>query len=182
MSPQSKPANIFFDTEFLAIADADGTGHLTPLSIGMCSGGHNLYLEYETDLNEIGRKDPWLINNVIKHLRGKGAEVLTRAQIASRITRWVTKITHHPTFWAYRSASDWACLFNTYGGFSHLPPCFGKSCRDLAIIADHYRQEEHAFPEATGISHLAIADAQWNQRLHNHFVSRNYLPAEPHYG
>ena len=172
MNHQSKPARIFFDFEFLATNDIDGTGHLTPLSIGMCCGGLTLYLEYEADLDEVGTQDPWLIDNVIKHLRKPNAVVLSTEKVAAQITQWVTRITHKPEFWAYRAASDWACLFNTYGGICEMPKSFGRSCRDLGFAADRFRASEHEWPVQSGYSHLASADALWNQQLYNFLVDR----------
>lgn len=172
MSPQSEPARIFFDFEFLATNERDGTGHLTPISVGLCCGGNNLYLEYDVDLDEMGRKNPWLVNNVIQHLRKPGAEVLPARYLAGRITQWVTRLTHKPEFWAYRCASDWACLFNTYGGFCSIPKSFGRSCRDLGFAADRFRDTEHGWPEETGSAHNALDDAVNTQRLYKYLVDR----------
>jgi len=172
VNPQSKPARIFFDFEFLATNDRDGTGHLTPLSVGMCCGGKTLYLEYSADLDEVGRRDPWLIDNVIKHLRKPNTLVLPARYAAARITRWVQNITHKPEFWAYRCASDWACLFNTYGGFIHMPRTFGRSCRDLGFAADRFRHTEHEWPPEKGSAHNALDDALKVQRLYKHLVAR----------
>lgn len=171
MSNRDKPARIFFDFEFLAVNDADGTGHLTPLSVGLCSGGRTLYLEYAADLEKVGQADPWLIDNVIRHLGKPGSQAFPTHIVADRITRWVADITNKPEFWAYRCASDWACLFNTYGGFQKMPIEFGRSCRDLGFAADRFRHSEGEWPEETGTAHNAVDDALWAQRLYKFLVS-----------
>lgn len=157
---------LFFDFEFLHTYGEFGSITLQPLSIGVATEttGHEFYAELDYDLDLAAKADPWLISNVIEHMRKPGTKVLSQGQLAQQLTRWVTKITHKPEWWAYRVSSDWCCMMAIYKGYHKLPKCFGKSANDLALLSQS-KNFDVLSVKKEGISHNALDDARWNAKL-----------------
>lgn len=158
---------IFMDFEFCQTVGREAVGTLQPLSVGLVCGRDELYIEYLTDLDAVGRLDPWLVLNVIEHLRAPRTRVFRAALVAETIESFVARQGPNPEFWAWRSASDWNCLIQTFGGWHKLPAFFGKSCHDLALYAERVTAPGKPIPRMSRGRHHALSDARRAQELYN---------------
>lgn len=142
-------SRIFFDTEFFE----DGKT-IDLISIGMVrEDGAELYLESaEADLKRAGA-DPWVAENVIRHLTGDG---ISRKEMAERIIAFCGD---EPEFWAYYADYDWVVLCQLFGRMIHLPKGWPMFCRDLQQEAVRLGIK---LPPMESGEHHALADARWN--------------------
>lgn len=151
---------IFFDTEFVE----DGRT-IDLLSIGMVrEDGAEYYAEtvdawcakkFGTRWNS--QLDPWLLENVVPHLEGKGDK--HKATIAREIVEFAGE---SPEFWAYYADYDWAALCQLYGRMIDLPKGWPMYCRDFKQVVDEKGLvlPEHD-PDEYGPAHNALSDARW---------------------
>lgn len=140
---------LFFDTEFIE----DGKT-IDLISIGIVAAdGRELYCESsEFDASKAG---PWVKENVLPHLLGKGA-LLTRAQIARRVADFAGV---SPEFWADYGAYDWVVLCQLYGTMMDLPKGWPMWVRDLRQLVEVCGNPD--IPAQGGTVHRAIDDARW---------------------
>lgn len=151
-SAEPKPASrrFFFDTEFIE----DGQT-IELISIGIKAEDGREYYAESSDCN-IWRASPWVVANVVPHLKGNG---IPRAQIAAEIVEFVGA---EPEFWAYYSAYDWVVLCQLYGRMIDLPKGWPMWCRDLKQLCEALGNPELA--KQTSGEHNALADAIWTEQ------------------
>lgn len=156
---------IFFDTEFLE----DGRT-IELISIGLVREDGATYYAETTRAVELASSDPWLVNNVLPHLRG-GSVVLARGTIAQDIIGFAG---FDPEFWAYYADYDWVALCQLYGRMIDLPKGTGwpMFCRDIKQWCMDLGNPE--LPKQIGAEHDALADAQWNKQAHAFLTNYAY--------
>lgn len=112
-------------------------------------------------------------------------------EIAKKIGEFVGK-DNSPEFYAYYADYDWVVFCQLFGKMIDLPKNFPYYCRDLKQMLDSAVMERHAvenwhskgvgltayfemlkkhkdYPIETN-EHSALADAQWNVRLHEFII------------
>lgn len=158
----------FFDTEFI-----ENGISIRLLSIGVVAeDGREYYAEThlaERVKNEFVQVDPWLMANVVPHLRC-GDFVKTRTAIAQELIEFVGP---EPEFWAYFADYDWVALCQLYGRMIDLPPGWPMYCRDLRQALDeHGLINVKSEPTSEdGAAHDALADARANLRVWREHVA-----------
>lgn len=141
----------YFDTEFV-----ERPCTIDLISIGIVrEDGLTLYLESnEVDLANV---DPWIRENVLHHLTGRG---IPRVEIRDAILAFVDD-DPQPEFWAYFASYDWVVFCWLFGRMVDLPSHFPMFCRDFKqTMADHGILR-HELPKQPEDCHNALADAKW---------------------
>lgn len=153
---------IWFDTEFY-----ENGKTIELISLGaVTETGAEFYAEVEEFSWE--GADPWLISNVLPHLKGI---TVPRSELADQFLRFVQSHTRTPEFWAYFADYDWVVLCQLYGRMIDLPEDFPMFCRDL-------KQEMHRLgvdksPVENEAEHNALSDARWTMKTHQ-WLERTY--------
>jgi hypothetical protein len=144
-------AKYFFDCEFI-----EKPCSIDLISIGIISNdGRELYLESsEVDLSDV---DPWIKENVIPHLKGRG---IPRDEIRDAILSFVGE-DERPEFWAYFAAYDWVVFCWLFGRMVNLPYHFPRYCRDFKQLMDDKKLKLSDLPRKPRNVHYALADARW---------------------
>lgn len=141
----------WFDTEFIE----DGK-IIDLISIGIVSeDGKEYYAEFEEA--DYSKADPWLHENVIKHLKGP---CLTREVIKQQILEFVGE---QPEFWAYYADYDWVALCQLFGRMTDLPKTWPMFCMDVKQYAVSLGNPE--FNVTNDQEHHALADAKWTKEF-----------------
>lgn len=185
--------NIYFDFEFI-----DDGREIVPISLGMCTNpialtatapavvdGRmaagdfvecNFYQEYEFDP---ARCNDWVRENVLPHLDanrspygvGSGER---RPVVARRIMEWVADVCGDttPRFIGYYPSYDWVCLCQHFGMMTQGPKGWPIRPDCLMQLADELGVWKDRFPEQEGAKHNALADAQWNRKLHTFLLEK----------
>ncbi len=154
---------IWFDTEFM-----DDGHSIDLISIGLVrQDGAEYYAE--TAECDYTKANPWVQENVIKHLTGVRKP---REQIAHEIMLFAGR---SPEFWAWFGAYDWVALCQLYGTMLSVPPGwpnlfneivqFGKFKANGGVIPNFKKM----FPNDT--AHHALADAKWNKQVWDYINS-----------
>jgi hypothetical protein len=154
----------FFDTEFME----DGKT-IELLSIGIVSqDGREFYAENsEADHS---RANPWVRENVLPFLIGKGDVMLTRRQIAMRVRDFVPlsvyadRAQYKPEFWAYYGSYDWVVLCQLFGTMMDLPKGWPMYVNDVKQFCNSLGDPE--LPKQTGREHYALDDARWTREAY----------------
>jgi hypothetical protein len=139
----------WFDTEFIE----DGRT-IDLMSIAIVSeDGREYYAELaECDLS---RASPWVLSNVVPHLRG-GAK--SRDVVASEVRQFVGH--DSPEMWAYYADYDWVALCQLFGTMMDLPAGWPMYCLDIKQYS--FMLGDPDLPAQSGAEHHALADARWN--------------------
>lgn len=145
----------WFDTEFL-----ENGRTIELISIGVVSeDGREYYAE--TPLSRsLASSDPWLVKNVLPHLK---AATTDRKQIADDLIRFFGE---KPEVWAYYADYDWVALCQLYGRMIDLPKGWPMFCRDVKQLADSKGNPK--LPEQASAEHDALADARWARDAWNY--------------
>lgn len=142
---------VFFDTEFVE----DGKT-IDLISIGMVAAdGQTLYCE--SSEFDAARAGPWVRENVLPHLLGRGA-LLTREQIARRVVDFAGAV---PEFWADYGSYDWVVLCQLFGSMMDLPKGWPMWVHDIQQLREAHGNPE--LPKQGGTLHHALADALWTK-------------------
>ncbi len=154
----------FIDTEFIE----DGRT-IDLISIGVVAeDGREFYAESgEVDLT---RANPWVRDNVLPHLDGKG---LRRWRIAKSLVEFVGD---KPEFWGYYADYDWVVVCQLFGTMMDLPEGWPMFCMDLKQLA--MSLGDPRLPEQTTTEHNALQDARWNRDSYDWLMS-NAVRAVP---
>lgn len=146
----------FIDTEFIE------DGHTIDLiSVGIVAeDGRELYLE--NGQADLSKASPWVKENVLPHLLGRG---LRRWRIAGNIAAFIENGDSAPEFWSWCSAYDWVVLCQLYGTMMDKPEGWPSYCRDLQQELDRLGISDDALPRNAGTTHDALADARWHRDI-----------------
>jgi len=157
----------WFDTEFIE----DGKT-IDLISIGVIrEDGKRYYAEViECDLS---RASPWVVANVIPHLRG-GVDRLVRADIASDLIHFMGE---KPEIWAYYADYDWVALCQLYGTMMDLPKGWPMYCRDVKQLCDDLGNPK--LPAQTDQEHNALMDAVWTKKAWDYLRGERSVEAWP---
>jgi hypothetical protein len=144
---------IFFDTEF------EDTGReIKLISIGAVrEDGQQFYAE--TVWTPSPNTDPWILENVVPHLRGRKFW-LSRADLAREFDEFAG---NDPEFWAFVGAYDWAALCQLYGKMLDRPGGWPSYYRDVKLLWEMARRPD--LPQRFGTAHFALDDALWTKAL-----------------
>lgn len=143
---------IWFDTEFIE----DGRT-IELVSIGLIAeDGREYYAEVAEATAHFERADPWVKENVLKHLTGVRKH---RSLIASELIEFAGE---KPEFWAYYADYDWVVLCQLFGRMIDLPKGWPMFCRDVKQLCMDLGNP--TLPEQTGTEHHALADAIWTRQ------------------
>lgn len=142
------------DTEFI---DTPTCSALISLAL-VNEKDESLYFEFDYPTTEL---TPWLIENVVPHLKGKRTNFdFAAGQIREFFTpylRW------RPTVWAYYGAYDWYWFCRIFGGMQKLPTGMPWNYRDFSDYVG-------AIPSNHGKQHNALNDAR---SLMDQLIRRN---------
>jgi len=171
---------IFYDTEFFEC----GPKHpIRFISLGAVrDDGNELYL-ITNNLYTLNRanQNPWLAENVIKHLPVKQgqdgrlawdiqhpdyARVLPNEVIAGLWRDFVLDYDAEyefdkPELWAYYGAYDHVVISQLFGRMIDLPD--GHPMYTMDIKQRWYNEGKPGLPEQEGDAHRALDDARWNK-------------------
>jgi hypothetical protein len=171
----------FIDTEF---REAPCSIELISLGI-VAEDGRTLYAENAQLSNDV-MLDPWLVDNVIPHLRlnksaegelkglpldgqpwvnviGPNVEICgTLEQIGKLVRRFI--VDDSPKFWGYYADYDWVVFCWLFGRMIDLPKGWPMYCRDIKQLMDGFIPGREK-PEQKGNTHDALADARYHKRL-----------------
>jgi hypothetical protein len=147
---------IFLDTEFI-----EKPCSIELISIGMVSeDNRKLYLESsDVDLSDV---DPWLAENVLPHLEGRG---IPRTEIRNKVLEFVGDDLS-PEFICYFAAYDWVVFCWLFGRMVDLPRHFPMFCRDFKQTMETHGIKRHELPAKPKNCHNALADAEWLKRAY----------------
>ena len=145
---------IWFDTEFIE----DGRT-IDLMSIGMVrEDGKTLYLENAEC--EIERASPWVVENVVPHLKyvghGKHYLAMSRGEIAHEVLAFAGE---KPEFWAYYADYDWVALCQLYGTMMQLPKGWPMYCNDVKQLCNSVGNPP--LTKQVASMHNSLADALW---------------------
>lgn len=144
---------IWFDTEFIE----DGKT-IELVSIGLVrEGDDGYYAELLEALPHYERADPWVKENVLRHMIG-GNALKSRSDVAQDILRFVGE---KPEFWAYYADYDWVALCQLYGRMIDLPNGWPKFCRDVKQLC--MDRGNPKLPAQRSTEHHALMDACWTR-------------------
>lgn len=154
----------WFDTEFI---ERGGGEPLRFLSIGIVAeDGREFYYE-----NPLARRlvcedyvrfaDPWLICNVLPHLKGQQRDERSRPDFEIQHFCDSAKF-GTPEFWAYYADYDWVVLCQLFGRMIHLPKGWPMYCRDLKQLLDE--RDIRVTPQDPSGEHDALNDARWTKK------------------
>lgn len=175
---------IFYDTEFYE------TGPKHPvrfISLGAVrEDGEELYL-ITNNLYTLNRanQNPWLAENVIKHLPVKQTasgqlawdiqhvdyhRVLPNEVIAGLWRDFVTEV-DDPELWAYYGAYDHLVVSQLFGRMRDLPD--GHPMYTMDIKQRWHNGGKPQLPEQEANAHRALDDAYWNMLASKYLDNRN---------
>ena len=118
----------FLDTEFI---ESGPDYPIYPLSIGIVSeDDREYYAVIEQTPEHIARADPWVQENVIRHIDFSVAKC--RKVVAQEIVAFCGQF---PKFWGYYCSYDFVLLCQLYGTMMNLPNGWPKFCLDLKQAA-----------------------------------------------
>jgi hypothetical protein len=140
----------FLDCEFI-----EKPCSIELISIGLVSeDNRELYLESsDVDLSNV---DPWLRDNVLPHLTGRG---IPRTAIREAVESFIGS--GDPEFWAYCASYDWVVFCWLFGRMVDLPKHYPHHIKDFRQLMDDYRIRYKSLPKKQGKEHHALADARW---------------------
>ncbi len=158
----------FLDTEFV-----DDGSTIMPISLGLlCEDGRELYIEFEFDV-EKARAHDFVRENVLPSLTGDFP--ITREQARTSIVNFM-RLDHRPLqrvlrrtppqVWAYYADYDWVLFCQIFGPMVDLPDVLPKFCMDLQQWWVQLGRPEGVKPPKSVNAHNALADANWNKKLH----------------
>ncbi len=171
---------IFYDTEFFECGPKQP---IRFISLGAVrDDGNELYL-ITNNLYTLNRanQNPWLAENVIKHLPVKQKDdgrlawdtqhadyhrVLPNEVIAGLWRDFVIDYDHEsefdkPELWAYYGAYDHVVISQLFGKMIDLPDDHPKYTMD--IKQRWYNEGKPGLPEQEANAHRALDDARWNK-------------------
>lgn len=171
---------IFYDTEFFECGPKQP---IRFISLGAVrDDGNELYL-ITNNLYTLNRanQNPWLAENVIKHLpvkqKGDGRlawdtqhadyhRVLPNEVIAGLWRDFVVDYDHEsefdkPELWAYYGAYDHVVISQLFGKMIDLPD--GHPMYTMDIKQRWYNEGQPGLPEQEANAHRALDDARWNK-------------------
>lgn len=176
MSQLNAKKNFFLDTEFLE----DGRT-IELISMGMVDlDGREFYAENRfVDINRI-TNNPWLMANVVPHLRGAGDPCIKSPdQIAADLVAFIqSSLPDGATrddvrLWGYYPAYDHVLLAQMFGRMIDLPQPIPMFTCDLMQVCDLAGVDPSVVPQVG--EHDALADARWNRDLYRYLVARGDL-------
>lgn len=146
----------FYDTEFMEVP-----GRMELLSIGVLDEmGCEFYGENaEADLS---MACPWVIENVLPHLKQPGALYGSRALLAARLLAFLHPTAEDPVeLWGYYSAYDHVALCWLFGAMVDLPPGMPMLTLDVKQLA--LSMGDPQLPKQVADEHNALEDARWTR-------------------
>jgi len=172
--PEATTADIYLDCEFM-----EDRCSVAILSIGLVCGDRRFYAE-ATDA-DITKANDWVKANVLPHTLTWGTKGDDDANfqdvvlflgdtdsIGEHLLEWVHDVCQDlaPNFIGYYCDYDWVLFCWLFGCMIDLPLGFPLYCQDIRQMLEEAQLYELR-PEQTGDEHNALADALYNQTLHD---------------
>lgn len=168
----------FLDTEFI-----EDQNKLKLISIGIvCEDGREYYAESSEFSDD--ECNNWVKENVLPLLNSKETRK-TIKEIKKEVIDFIGNDIK-PVFYGYYADYDWVLFSWIFGRMIDLQTVFKAGnnfpmyCRDLkqqldALLENTKLKEKDIKPEKGELTHYALEDARWNQKLYNNINSRLYL-------
>lgn len=161
--------NYYFDTEFW---ESGAANPIQLISIGIVADdGREFYAESsDVDLWVAGQRNSWLVNNVIKHLKGPR---MPHHEIGTAILKFIG-MDQKPKFWAYFADYDWVVFCQLFGSMVTLPQTFPHYCRDLKQEMARLGIGKPLI-EGCGPPHHALSDARWGKAFFDYMKTKGLV-------
>jgi len=167
----------YLDTEFIEYPNT-----INLISIGIkCEDGRTFYAE--SNQFDINKANDWVKENVIVNLLHQNKKPFidrtdfdcdypnsfvmfsNNKRIADIIKMFIGD--DIPEFWGYYADYDWVVFCWLFGSMINLPEGWPMYCKDLKQLLDETGKEK--IPDPLN-AHNALADAIWNEKLHQHLL------------
>ncbi len=140
------------------------------LGIGFFENEPMDYIKMQYLISEYGKTNQQIAKEILEFCRPNSAKAIS---VGVDI---VIEPIDFPKFYGYYSDYDWVLFCSLFGTMQQLPKGFPMYCRDLiqeteSVLSKkglaYYDFLKHPnYPSKTD-EHNALADAKWNQKLHN---------------
>ena len=165
------PTIVYFDTEFTNFAVF---GKPKLISIGMVADDGNEFYAELRDTYELGCCSNFVIENVLPLLKG-GEVRMTKAQLGSRLNRWVSALNNDCIFQCDSIIHDWSFVLELFNENNCWPKNLQRECRGVVMQTSsqekRYIRAMNAFWAKPGNSrHHALSDARAMLYAHNESV------------